>query len=335
MIRKLVLMTFLCSLIATNAHAQKVIIDCDPGIDDAIAIILAMEYSNFEILGITTVFGNATAEQATANALKIVELSGKTIPVYAGAKRPLVVALDNPPDFVHGTDGLGNTNQPESNLRVESASAAEFIVETINTYPGEVTVLAIGRLTNLANALALDPGITSKVKDIILMGGALHVTGNVTPVAEANISGDPHAADLVFRASWPVTMIGLDVTTKLIMDDQILEAIRKDNAQYGEFIYDISRFYLNFHINEGGLEGGFYVHDPSAVMYLINPGIFRMKKGPVRVVTSGIGIGQTIIATYAHHLELEAWKNQAFTSAAIEVDEIAFFEEYRRIMTSN
>ncbi len=157
----------------------------------------------------------------------------------------------------------------------------------------------------------------------------------MTPVAEANISGDPHAADLVFRASWPVTMIGLDVTTKLIMDVQILETIRKDNAQYGKFIYDISRFYLNFHITEVGVEGGFYVHDPSAVMYLINPGIFRMKRGPVRVVTTGIGIGQTIIATYAHHLELEAWNNQAFASAAIEVDETAFFEEYRRIMTSD
>jgi inosine-uridine nucleoside N-ribohydrolase len=333
--RKLVSITLLYSLIATNTHAQKVIIDCDPGIDDAIAIILALEYSNFEIMGITTVFGNATAEQATANALKIVELSGEKVPVFEGAERPLVVPLSNPPDFVHGMDGLGNTNQAESGLRVQSASAAEFIVETINTYPGEITVLAIGRLTNLAIALALDPGITARVKDVILMGGALHVPGNVTPVAEANISGDPHAADLVFRASWPVTMIGLDVTTKLIMDDQILETIRTDNAQYGKFIYDISRYYRNFHITEEGVEGGFYVHDPSAVMYLINPGIFRMKRGPVRVVTTGIGIGQTIIATNAHHLELEAWKNQASTSAAIEVDETAFFEEYRRIMTSD
>ena len=335
MIRKLVSITLLCSLIATNTHAQKVIIDCDPGIDDAIAIILALEYSNFEILGITTVFGNATAEQATANALKIVELSGEKIPVFKGAERPLVIPLSNPPDFVHGTDGLGNTNQTESGLRVQSASAAEFIVETINTYPGEITVLAIGRLTNLATALALDPGITARVKDVILMGGALHVPGNVTPVAEANISGDPHAADLVFRASWPVTMIGLDVTKKLIMDDKILENIRKDNAQYGKFIYDISRFYLNFHTSKEGVESGFYVHDPSAVMYLINPDIFRMKRGPVRVVTTGIGIGQTIIATYAHHLELEAWNNQPSTSAAIGVDETAFFEEYRRIMTSD
>ena len=246
MIRKVVSNTLLCLLVATNTHAQKVIIDCDPGIDDAMAIILAMEYSDFEILGITTVFGNAGLEQATENALKIVELSGKKIPVFKGADRPLVVPRENPPDFVHGVDGLGNTNWAASTLQVEPILAADFIVETINTYPGEITILAIGRLTNLANALALDPEIAIKTKNVILMGGTLHVPGNVSPVGEANISGDPHAADLVFRASWPVTMIGLDVTTKLIMNDQILDTIREDNGQYGNFIYDISRFYRNF-----------------------------------------------------------------------------------------
>ncbi len=331
--RKLALIGLLCSLIATSTRAQKVIIDCDPGIDDAMAIILAMEYSDIEILGITTVFGNAGLEQATENALKIVELSGKTIPVYQGAERPLVIPPGNPPDFVHGLDGLGNTNQAKSHLQVEPGSAADYIVETINTYPGEITILAVGRLTNLANALALDPGIAAKVKDVVLMGGTLHVPGNVSPVGEANISGDPHAADLVFRASWPVTMIGLDVTTKLIMSDQILETIREENSQYGNFIYDISRFYRNFHINVDGVEGGFYVHDPSAVMYLINPAIFRMKKGSVRVVTTGIAIGQTIIATYPHHLKMEPWKDQAVTSAAIGVNEAAFFETYLRVMT--
>lgn len=334
MICKLVSVTLLCLLISTDAHAKKIIIDCDPGIDDAMAIILAMEYTDFEILGITTVFGNAGIEQATKNALKIVELSGKKIPVYKGAKRPLVIAMENPPDFVHGVDGLGNTNWAESNLQVESVSAADFIVETINAYPGEITILAVGRLTNLANALALDPGIAAKIKDVILMGGTLHVPGNVSPVGEANISGDPHAADLVFRASWPVTMIGLDVTTKLIMNDQILETIRVDNARFGSFIYNISRFYRNFHVNVDGVEGGFYVHDPSAVMYLINPAIFKMKRGPIRVVSDGIAIGQTIIATYPHHLKMKAWKNQIFASAAIEVDGAAFFETYQRIMTN-
>ena len=333
MIPKLASIALLCWSVSANAAAQKIIIDCDPGIDDAIAIILAMEYSKFEILGITTVFGNATVEQATENALKLVELSGKNIPVHKGAERPLVIPLNNPPDFVHGTDGFGNTNQAKSSLQVASASAADFIVQTINGNPGEITILAIGRLTNLARALALDPGIAANIKDVVLMGGALHVPGNVTPVAEANISGDPHAADRVFRASWPVTMIGLDVTTKLIMNDKILDAVRRDSARYGDFIYDISRFYLNFHVSQEGLDGGFYVHDPSAVMYLISPSTFRTKKGPVRVITTGIGIGQTIIATNAHHLELEAWKDQPFVSVAIEVDEAVFFEDYRRVMT--
>ena len=294
-----------------------------------------MEYSDFEILGITTVFGNAGLEQATKNALKIVELSGKAIPVYQGAEHPLVIPAGNPPDFVHGRDGLGNTNQPGSQLRAQPGSATDFIVKTINAHPGEITLLAIGRLTNLANALALDPGIAANVKEVVLMGGTLHVTGNVSPVGEANISGDPHAADLVFSASWPVTMIGLDVTTSLIMDDQILETIREENAQYGKFIYDISRFYRNFHINVDGVVGGFYVHDPSAVMYLIDPALFEMIKGPVRVVTNGIGIGQTIIATYPHHLEMEAWKDKPLISAAVEVDETAFFDSYLRVMTND
>ena len=320
-IRKRPAIALLCSLAITNAHAQKVIIDCDPGIDDAMAIILAIEYPKFEILGITTVFGNATAAQATENALRIVELSGKEIPVYQGADRPLAIALGAPPYFVHGSDGLGNTDQAKSKRQVETISAAEFIVESINAHPNEVTIIAIGRQTNLAIALALDPSIAAKAKAVVLMGGALYVSGNVTPAAEANIFGDPHAADSVFRARWPVTMIGLDVTTKVIMNDQILEAVRKSNSRYGDFIYEISRFYLDFH-NED--LGGFYVHDPSAVMFLIDSDIFNTRKGPVRVLTSGIGIGQTIMATYEYHRELEAWKDQPVTSAAVDVDADAF-----------
>ncbi len=332
-IRKHTSIALLCSLAATNVHAQKVIIDCDPGIDDAMAIILAIEYPKFEILGITTAFGNATAAQATENALKIVELSGKEIPVYQGADRPLAVALRAPPDFVHGSDGLGNTDQAKSKRQVETASAAEFIVESINTYPYEVTILAIGRQTNLAVALALDPGIAAKAKAVVLMGGALYVSGNVTPAAEANIFGDPHAADSVFRAGWPVTMVGLDVTTKVIMNDEILEAVRKTNSRYGGFIYEISRFYMDFHIEEEGAHGGFYVHDPSAVMYLIDSDIFKIREGPVRVLTAGIGIGQTIMATYDYHRELEAWKDQPVTSAAVDVDADAFLAAYRKVMT--
>ena len=125
-------------------------------------------------------------------------------------------------------------------------------------------------------------------------------------------------------------MVGLDVTTKVIMTDQILEAVRKTNSRYGGFIYEISRFYLDFHIED---LGGFYVHDPSAVMYLIDPDIFKIREGPVRVLTAGIGIGQTIMATYGYHRELEAWKDQPVTSAAVDVDADAFLAAYRKVMT--
>lgn len=335
MFRIFILLAFLISFVNVEAQSRKVVIDCDPGIDDAMALILALEYTELDILGITTVFGNSAIEQATENTLRIVELAQRDIPVYKGAAQPLVVPLRPPPDFVHGKDGLGNTGQQKSALQVEEKSAATFIVEIINTYPNEVTLLAVGRLTNLAKALLIDPGVAEKVKEVVLMGGALYVSGNVTPVAEANIFGDPHAADLVFRAGWPLTMIGLDVTTKLVMTDKILQAVQEKNKRYGDFIFNISRFYREFHIREEGVADGFFVHDPSAVMYLIAPELFELKEGPIRVQTDGMGIGQTIMAAFDYHRELPAWKDQPAVSAAIDVDDRAFFNAYLRQMTAN
>src|SRR4029453_16550414 len=195
------------------AQSRKVIIDCDPGIDDAMAIILAMQYSGFDIVGITTVFGNASLDQATKNALTVVELSGRQIPVYKGAAKPLHIEPQPPPDFVHGKDGLGNTNQPIPKSGPLAQSAARFMADTARASPGQITILAIGRLTNLAEAMKLDPNFTKNVKEVVLMGGAVNFPGNVSPVAEANISGDPDAADLVLTAPWKVTMIALNTTT--------------------------------------------------------------------------------------------------------------------------
>jgi purine nucleosidase len=311
---------------------RKVIIDCDPGIDDALALILAIESPDFEILGITTVFGNCTIEQATNNALRIVEISGQDIPVYRGAEKPLNVPLDPPPSFVHGEDGLGNTQQPKPSLRSADKPAWQFIIDMVRSNPGEVTILAVGRLTNLAEAIKMQPDIVKDVKEVVLMGGALYVPGNVGPVTEANIGGDPHAADLVFTAPWKVTMIPLDVTTKVKFDDDFLAEIKKGNSKYGAFIFDISQFYMNFHKNVSRVEGGFYVHDPSAIMYLMQPSIFEMKKGPVRVVSEGIAIGQTIMAAYDHHLKLEPWSGKPFVSVATDVDVGKFLKTYLSIM---
>jgi inosine-uridine nucleoside N-ribohydrolase len=319
----------------SNAHSQprKVIIDCDPGIDDATALILALQSSTrFDIIGITTVFGNATLEQGTKNALRVVELSGKRIPVYKGAEKPLTVPLRPPPEFVHGKDGLGDTHHPEAKIHAQDTPAAQFIVDMVNRNPGEITILAVGRLTNLTQALNIDSNIAKKVKEVVLMGGALHVPGNVTPVAEANIYGDPHAADIVLTAPWKVTMIGLDVTQKVKLNDAILLRIKNNNPLYGPFLFSITRFYMNFHKNIEQVKGGFYVHDPSAVMYLIDSSVFKVKRGPVRVVTEGIAIGQTIMPAYDYQLELPAWKGKPLVTAAVAVDVNRFLKRFEAIM---
>jgi inosine-uridine nucleoside N-ribohydrolase len=303
---------------------RKLIIDCDPGIDDAVALVIAMQNPHFEILGITTTFGNATIEQATRNALRIVELSRLNIPVYQGADRPLSIAPEPPPDFVHGKDGLGNTHQPAPSLKPQAKRAAQFLVDAAKANPGQITIVAVGRLTNLAQAIQLDPQFVRNIREVVMMGGALYVPGNVSPVAEANIGGDPHAADLVFTSAWKVTMIGLDVTTMVRLNEQVMARVKERNPRFGPFLYSITRFYEQFHRESGHVPDGFYVHDPSAIMYLIKPELFEMKEGPVRVVCDGLAIGQTIMAAYDYQLELAPWKGQPRVRAAVHVDRNLF-----------
>lgn len=326
---------FTGSQFSTHAQNRKLIIDCDPGIDDAMALILAIQYPGFDILGITTVFGNAYPDQTVKNALTVVELSKRKIPVYKGAVKPLRVPLATPPDFVHGKDGLGNTHQPEPTMTYEPKPAAQFIVDMVKAHPGQITILAIGRLTNLAEAIQLDSNVVMNIKEVVLMGGALLVPGNVNPVAEANITGDADAADIVLTAPWKVTMIGLNVTTKVKLNDDILLRVKKKNKQFGPFIFSITRFYLAFYKNENHLTGGFYVHDPSAVMYLIDSSLFKIKKGPIRVVTAGIAIGQTIMPALDFQFELDPWKGKPFVNAAIDVDTQRFLKTYESVMTKN
>ena len=317
-----------------TAQSRKLIIDCDPGVDDAMAMMLAMQYPGFEIVGITTVFGNAHLDQATKNALTIVELSGKAIPVYRGAAKPLRIPLAPPPDFVHGKDGLGNTNQPAPKNSARAKRAAEFIVDTAKAYPGQITILAVGRLTNLAEALKVDPTLTRNIKEVVLMGGALNVPGNVSPVAEANIAGDPDAADIVLTAPWKVTMIALDTTTKVKLNDDILLRIKNANSRYGPFMFSISRFYLDFHKNVNHVEGGFFVHDPSAVMYLIDSSLFKVRQGPVRVAREGIAIGETIMPAYDYQLNLPPWRDKPLVTTATDVDVQRFLATFESVMSS-
>lgn len=298
--------------------AKKIIIDTDPGVDDAMAILFALQSPELEVVGLTTVFGNVYTDLATQNALRLLEFAGRPdLPVAHGADLPLITPLEYVADFVHGVDGLGNTYPPPAQRRAIDRPAAQFIVETVMAQPGEITLVPVGPLTNIALALALEPRLAANVAEVVLMGGAATVNGNVTPAAEANIIHDPHAADVVFRAGWPLTMVGLDVTMKTIMTGDYLASLQ--SSRTGRFIYEISRFYQDFHTQSYSLEG-IHTHDPSAIAYVIEPALFKVERGPIRVVTEGIALGQTLLDSRQRWQGRHAWTDMPAANVCVDVD---------------
>ncbi|SHF78507.1 Inosine-uridine nucleoside N-ribohydrolase [Kaistia soli DSM 19436] len=277
--------------------AKKVIYDTDPGVDDAMALIFLDAAPDVELVGITTVLGNHRIDTTTRNALFLKDYFNIAAPVAQGAGKPLVIDEGEPPVYVHGSNGLGDIPLPDIiRSKPHELPAHRFIIETVRANPHEISIVAVGRMTNLALALREDPEIAALVKEIVIMGGAFGYRGhggNVTPVAEANIIGDPHAADEIFAASWPIVVVGLDVTQEAVVSLTYLEQLRDTAGRAGQFIWDISRFYENFYFQSTGLPG-FPVHDSSAVGYLLDPTLFTTRAGPIRVVTEGIAIGQTI-----------------------------------------
>ena len=312
---------------------EKIIIDTDPGIDDAMAIFFAMASPELELLGLTTTFGNVSVEMATQNALRLVEMSGKDIPVARGASSPWVQALLDYPDFVHGADGFGNVNLPPPEGKAIDLSAAQFIVKTILENPHEITLIAIGPLINLALALHIEPKIAQLVNKVVIMGGTILESGNVSPVAEANIFCDPHAADKVFSADWHVHMIGLDVTHKTLMMDALQERVRDNNPMCGQFLYDAGRFYADFYKAHRGAEGC-YVHDASAIAYAIDPSLFTVLTGPVRVATEGVAKGQTILKRAGYTYPENHWDNVTDSSVCMEVNAEGVLALYEKAMTA-
>jgi uridine nucleosidase len=310
--------------------SKKIIIDTDPGVDDAMAILLALKSPEIEVVGLTTIFGNVHTDLATQNALRLVEFAGRPdIPVAHGAELPLLVPLAGVADFVHGRDGLGNVNLPPPQGQAVDMPAAQFIVETVMAHPGEVTLVPIGPLTNLALALALEPRLAERVAGVVVMGGAATVNGNVTPAAEANIINDPHAADVVFTAAWPLTMVGLDVTMQTIMTDDYMADLGASGSTTAEFICIISRFYRDFHYDTYGL-AGMHTHDPSAIAYVIDPTLFATQSGPVRVVTEGIASGQTLLDRRQQWHRANPWTGQPAVNVCVGVDSIRLLALYRQ-----
>ncbi|MFT6407423.1 MAG: inosine-uridine nucleoside N-ribohydrolase [Arenicella sp.] len=309
---------------------QKIILDTDPGIDDAQAIAFAVAHPGLSLLGLTTVFGNADIDTTTNNALLILEKFGcPTVPVAKGAAQPLIQSRMPAPDFVHGKDGLGNLNLGNSSGAALDESAAQFIVRMANQFPGQISLVAVGPLTNIAHAVELDPDLPNKLKELVVMGGTVQQSGNVSPLAEANFINDPHAADIVCGYHWPLRIIGLDVTLDVMLRDSDLAQLRDKAGSTGQFIWDTSRFYVDFYTahqnihSEPNPERRCAMHDASAVVYLVERDAFSFVSGAARVVPDGIAAGQLAIDRKANSdgsYALPFWQNRPKVEAAMQVD---------------
>lgn len=301
---------------------HKVIFDTDPGVDDATALLLLHRHPAIELVGITTVFGNADADGTARNALHLAARFGITCPVARGAARALDGHAGHPPTFVHGENGLGDVDLSGVTLgELAPVTAPQLIIDLVRAHPGEITLLAVGRMTNLAMALLLAPDIAGLVKQVVIMGGAFGLSGNngnVTPVAEANIIGDPMAADIVFGAGWKVVAIGLDVTRQVVVTPDDVEALAASEDAGAQFIAAISRFYMGYYSRYG--VNGFFVHDSSAAAYVIDPSLFETKEGPVRVATDGVARGQTIQRDPDFHYPPGPWDDRPSQTICSGVD---------------
>lgn len=300
---------------------HKVIFDTDPGIDDAMALLFLHQHPEIDLIGITTVFGNASVETTTRNALFLKREWNIAAPVAKGNGKSFD-PMRNPVDWpvmIHGHDGLGNIDVPETiDLPVDPRPAHRFIIDTVRQNPGEVTLIAVGRMSNLAFALKEAPEIAALVKQVIIMGGAFDVPGNITPAAEANIHGDPEAADVVMTAPWKVVVVGLDVTMKTVMTRTLLNEIVAKGGARAKLLSDISQLYIDFYGRH--VKDGMVVHDSCAGVYLVAPHLFTARSGAIRVVAGGIADGQTIQKPDGRAFPPGNWDELPSQQACIGID---------------
>ncbi|KAJ0513807.1 putative inosine nucleosidase [Helianthus annuus] len=304
------------------AEPKKIIIDTDPGIDDAMAIFLALRSPEVNVIGLTTIYGNVYTTLATRNALHLLEVAGRTdIPVAEGSHVSYVKATKlRVADFVHGVDGLGNQNFPQPKSKPIEKSAAEYLVEQARLYPGEITLVALGPLTNIALAIELDPAFTKNIGQIVLLGGAFLVNGNVNPASEANIFGDPEAADIVFTCGADVLAIGLNVTHQVILTDHDRDILAESDGIFAKYLSKILEFYFSYHRDAYNMKG-VYLHDPTTILAAVNPSLMTYTEGVVRVQTTGITRGLSLFFNKQKRFNEETeWCNKPTVKVAVTVD---------------
>ena len=275
---------------------RKILIDTDPGQDDAAAIMLALASPELEVLGLTAVAGNVPLRLTSRNVRIICELCNRTdVPVYEGAERPLVREPITA-EHVHGSTGLDGADFDEPTMAVQDQHAVDFIIETLLREPaGTVTLCTLGALTNIATALNKAPEIAPRVKELVMMGGGYFEGGNITPAAEFNIYVDPQAADIVFRSGIPIVMMPLDVTHKLLTTKERVAKIRDIGTRPALAMVGMLEFFERFDVEKYGSDGG-PLHDPSVIAYLIKPELFTGRDCNVEIeVSSELTIGATVV----------------------------------------
>lgn len=280
---------------------HRIIIDCDPGHDDMAAILLAAWHDAITIEAITTVCGNASTDNTTNNALRIVEAFRLGIPVYRGAELPLLNRYEFPAEF-HGPSGLDSSGVglPATTLKADSKHAVQAIIDLVDANPGAITVVVVGPMTNLALVLAMRPDLASKIKQIVFMGGSA-TEGNITPAAEFNIWADAHAARMVFRSGVKLVMFGLNLTHQTLLRRSDIAAVREAHPG-ANAVADIMDFYCGTYYRFAGADKpGAPLHDPCAIAYLIDPSLFEIRQLPGEVIVGDDATyGQTLIDIRPH-----------------------------------
>lgn len=273
-----------CAAIYGQAERRRVIIDTDPGTDDAMAILLALNSPELVVEAISVVPGNVDGKQGLENALKLVSVAGRCdIPVTAGAQHPLMQKLYTA-QYWHGKNGLADLELPASKCKADPRFGPDLIIELVHKYPHEITLIPVGPLTNIALAVSKDPSIVGLVKNIVIMGGSIS-GGNVDGAAEANIFGDPEAAQIVFTAGWMVTMVGSDVGERTLMTRKHLKELEAGHGPQNDVVTGIAKFYIE-RSEKNGWDGA-AMYDPLAVAVVIDPTLVKWKEMHVDVETKG------------------------------------------------